>query len=118
MFFLGIRTKDIKKDHTEADEPMETNERDDVFLETVATILLRSFLFGLAFLLLWFYLYLIAPGWIFEMNARWFAIGKRDFDLINYCGMGFLKISILLFFFLPYLAIRSMLRERGRKRPT
>lgn len=95
---------------------MENDECYDVFLERVATILLRSFIFGLAFLLLWFFLYLTAPDWVFEINARWFAIGKRDFDLINYCGIGFLKISILLLFFLPYLAIRSMLRKKGRER--
>jgi len=97
---------------------MENNERNDVILQTVATVLLRSFLFGLAFLLLWFFLYLIAPGWMFEINARWFDIGKRDFDLINYFGIGFLKICILLFFLLPYLAIRSMLPRKGRKRTT
>jgi hypothetical protein len=97
---------------------MENNERNDVFLQAVATILLRSFLFGLAFLLLWFLLYSIAAGWMFEMSARWFNIGKRDFDLINYFGIGFVKISILLFFFLPYLAIRTMSRKKERKRPT
>jgi len=91
---------------------IENNERNDVFLQTVATILLRSFLLGLAFLLLWFILYLTAPGWMFEMNARWFNIGKRDFDLINYFGIGFVKIVIILFFFFPYLAIRSILRKR------
>jgi hypothetical protein len=97
---------------------MGNNERDDVFLQTLATVLLRSFLFGLAFLLLWFLLYLIFPGWMFEMNARWFTISKRDFDLINYFGIGFVKISILLFFFFPYLAIRSMLRKKEGKKST
>jgi hypothetical protein len=91
---------------------MENNGRNDVLLQTLASILIRSFLFGLAFLLLWFLLYLIVPGWMFEMNAKWFNIGKRDFDLINFFGMGFFKISILLFFLLPYLAIRSMLRKK------
>ena len=94
---------------------MNDNERNDVFFQRVATILLRSFLFGLAFLLLWFLLYLIAPEWMFETNAKWFNIGKRDFDLINYFGMGFVKISIILFFFFPYLSIRSMLRRKGKK---
>src|SRR4030042_4257209 len=94
---------------------MEDNERSDVFLQRVATILLRSFLFGLALLLLWFLLYLIVPGWMFEMNARWFNISKRDFDLINYFGMGFVKISIFLFFLFPYLSIRSMFRRKGKK---
>ena len=93
----------------------QNTERNDIFLQTLATILIRSFLIGLAFLLLWFLLYLVAPGWMFETNAIWFNIGKRDFDLINYFGMGFVKISILLFFFFPYLAIRSMLRRKERK---
>jgi hypothetical protein len=94
---------------------MQNDERNVIFFQTLATILLRSFLFGLAFLLLWFLLYLIAPGWMFEVNAKWFNIGKRDFDLINYFGMGFVKISILLFFFFPYLSIRSIFRRKGKK---
>ena len=94
---------------------MQNDERNVIFFQTLATILLRSFLFGLAFLLLWFLLYLIAPGWMFEVNAKWFNIGKRDFDLINYFGMGFAKISILLFFFFPYLSIKSMFRRKGKK---
>src|SRR5512139_691721 len=94
---------------------MKDAESNRIFLRTLATILIRSFFFGLAFLLLWFLLYLFAPGWMFELSAKWFNIGKRDFDLINYFGMGFLKISILLFFLCPYLAIRSMLRRRTGK---
>ena len=112
MLFLGIRMNNIERDNTEADKLMENNERYDVFLETVATILLRSFLFGLAFLLIWFISYLIAPNWMFQMNARWFNIGQRDFELINYFGVGFLKITLLLFFLIPYLALRSMLRKK------
>jgi len=97
---------------------MEKSERTDVFLQTVATILLRSFLFGLALLLLWFFLYLTTPNWMFELNASWFNVSKRDFDLINYFGMGFFKIGIILFFLLPYLAIKSMLRKKERKKLT
>ena len=94
---------------------MQNAESNDIFLQTLAKLLIRSFLFGLAFLLLWFLLYLIAPEWMFETNAKWFNIGKRDFDLINYFGMGFVKISIILLFFFPYLSIRSMLRRKGKK---
>ena len=95
---------------------MGNNERNDVFLQAVATILLRSFLFGLAILLLWFFLYLTTPNWMYELNASWFNVGKPHFDLINYFGTGFFKISIILFFLLPYLAIRSMSRKKGTKK--
>jgi hypothetical protein len=91
---------------------MQNSEQNDIFLQKLAAILIRSFLLGLAFLLLWFLFYLIAPGWMFEMNARWFTIDKRDFDMINYFGIGFVKISIILFFFFPYLAIKWTLRKK------
>jgi hypothetical protein len=91
---------------------MQNNERQDVFLQTLAAILIRSFLLGLAFLLLWFLLYVIVPGWMFEMNARWFNIDERDFELINYFGMGFVKLSVIIFFLFPYLAIKWTLRNK------
>jgi hypothetical protein len=95
---------------------MQNDEPNDVFLRTGASILIRSFLFGLAFLLIWLISYLIAPDWVFQMNARWFNISRRDFELINYFGVGFLKITILLFFLIPYLAIKSMLRKKKEAR--
>ena len=94
---------------------MQSDERNVVVLQTVATILIRSFLFGLALLVLWFTLCLIVPGWLFQVNSKWFNIGQRDFELINYCGMGVLKMAIIIFFLLPYLAIKSMLgKKEGR----
>jgi len=94
---------------------MQSDERNVVPLQTVATILIRSFLFGLAFLVLWFILYLIVPGRMFQINLKWFNISQPDFELINYCGMGVLKMGILLFFLLPYLAIRSMLGKKEER---
>ncbi len=94
---------------------MQSTERNDIFLQTLATILIRSFLFGLAFLLLWFVLCLIAPGWMFDTNAKWFNIGKRDFDLINYFGIGFVKISILLFFLFPLSGYKIDVAKKRKK---
>jgi hypothetical protein len=91
---------------------MDNRECNDIFFETLAKILITSFLLGLAFLLIWFLLYLIGTNWMYEINAKWFDIGKRDFHLINYCGMGFVKLSILVVFFFPYLSLRLVLRKR------
>ncbi len=116
MFFQTVVPKNKRqRQYAGGGIAVEKAECTDIYLQTLATILIRSFLFGLAFLLLWAVLYLIAPGWLFEINVKWFDIGKRDFDLINYFGMGFMKISILLFFLIPYLAIKSMLRRKERK---
>ena len=91
---------------------MDNNEGNYIFFERLAGILIRSFLLGVALLLLWFVLYLIAPQWIFEMNAGWFNTDKHTFDLINYFGIGFVKIVILLFFLFPYLLIKWALWKK------
>jgi hypothetical protein len=88
---------------------MGNRESNDLFLESLAGILIRSFLFGAALLLLWFVSYLFLPDWTYEMNTRWFNIGRHEFDLINYCGIGFVKMCILLFFLFPYLSIKLIL---------
>jgi len=56
-----IRMKSWEGQHGGGKLSMGNNERNDVFLQTAAAILLRSFLFGLAILVVWFLLYLIAP---------------------------------------------------------
>ena len=32
---------------------------------------------------------------------------------IHYCGMGFVKLAVILFFFFPWLAIRLVLRKQS-----
>jgi hypothetical protein len=88
---------------------MENREQNDLFLEMLAGILIRSFLLGLGLMLLWFLFYLVLPDWTYEMNTKWFNIGRHEFDLINYCGIGFVKMCILLFFLFPYLSIKLIL---------
>ena len=93
---------------------MDNRAYDDIFLETLARILIRSFLLGWALLLLWFVFYLFLPGWMYEMNTRWFNIDRHEFDLINYCGIGFVKITLLLFFLFPYLSIKLILWKKKK----
>ena len=90
---------------------MENRERNDLFLEILAKILIRSFLLGVGLLLLWFVSNLFLPDWTYEMNTKWFNISRQEFELINYCGIGFLKIILLLFFLFPYLSIKLILHK-------
>ena len=36
----------------------------------------------------------------------------HEVDLINYCGMAAMKVIAVMFFLLPYIAIRLVLRKR------
>ncbi len=77
--------------------------------DTLARILLRCFVLGYAVVLLWFVLYLIAGGMIYGV-ARWFHLEPHDVDLMNYCGIALVKTLVILFFLIPYIAIRLVRR--------
>jgi hypothetical protein len=62
-------------------------------LDIIAGMLIRCFLGGMALLLVWF---------------AWFQIPKQSFDAIHYAGMAVTKIAIILFFLLPWIAIKLM----------
>jgi hypothetical protein len=82
------------------------------FFDTLAKILLRCWIFGFLLLLLWFGIYMLAGGVIYRMHGSMFDLSKHDLDVIQYCGMGFVKLSVILFLFFPWLAIRLVLRKR------
>jgi hypothetical protein len=85
-------------------------------MEIMASILLRCFLLSFALLLFWFILYMTAADWIYCLHTRWFDIGRSAFDAIHYCGMALVKISAILFFLFPYLAIKLVLRKEMKVR--
>ncbi|HTZ16974.1 MAG TPA: hypothetical protein VMB78_00910 [Dissulfurispiraceae bacterium] len=94
---------------------MNDGQRNNITLEALAAILGGSFLISYAILIFWFLVYLYAPDWLYGLNTKWFAIGRKEFDLINYGGMAFLKILNLVFFLSPFLAIKFLLRKKNRK---
>ena len=91
---------------------MDNEQPNYITVESLATILGGAFLFNLAILLLWFGCILFAPEWFYKINANWFNIGRHEFDVINYCGIGFLKIINIVFFLFPYLSIKFVLRKK------
>ena len=91
---------------------MNGGERNNITLESIATILGSTFLLNLTLLFLWFFPVLFAPDWMYRMNVRWFAISRHEFDLVNYVGIAFLKIINIVFFLFPYLSIKLLLRRK------
>ena len=80
---------------------MSDRERNDLLFETLAKILFRSFVAGVALLMLWFLLFLLAGDWAYGIHSKWFDITKHDFHLMNYYGMAFVKITVFVFFLFP-----------------
>jgi hypothetical protein len=82
----------------------------DLF-DTLAKILLRCFVLGYFFLLLWFAVYIFAGDVVYAIGGRLFGLAQHELDMINYCGMAVVKVAVVLFFLFPYIAIRLVFRK-------
>jgi hypothetical protein len=91
---------------------MNDNRNRGISTGELATILGGAFLFNYGIVLIWFLIFKAVPDWLFGMNARWFAISRHEFDLINYGGIAFFKVINIAFFLSPYLAIKVWLRRK------
>ena len=91
---------------------MNGEKRDGITLKELATILGGTFLFNYTILILWFLLVLMSPEWLYGLSARWFPITRHEFELVNYCGIAFLKVINIAFFLCPYLTLKLMLRRK------
>ena len=81
-------------------------------LDVFADILIRCFFGGMGLLMVWFAAYVAAGDGIYRMHARWFQIPRQTFDAIYYAGMAVTKIAIILFFLLPWIAIKLVSQKR------
>jgi hypothetical protein len=75
-------------------------------LETLRGVLGWCTIFGWAILLLWWAMVVAAGDWMHGLHGKWFELSRSTFYAIHYAGMGLLKLLILVFNLLPYLALR------------
>ena len=83
------------------------------FFDTLAKILLRCWIFGFALLLFTFIVILLTGGIIDDIHGRMFGVTPHELDLILYCWLGMLKLFVLVFFCMPWAAIKLVLRKKG-----
>jgi len=90
---------------------MNTQSSHQECLETTARVLIRCFLGGAIFLLIWFIAYAVARDWMYVMQSKWFGISREQFELVNYCGIAATKIFIIVMFLIPYASLRLVLKK-------
>ncbi len=81
------------------------------FFDTLAKVLLRCWIFGFVLLFLWLAAVLVMGETIHTLHGPLFGLSNHELDVIFYGGMGLLKLCVLVFFFMPWLAIRLVLRK-------
>ena len=83
-------------------------------LRVLSKILLWCFLLGFLFLLIWLAFYMAAADFIFGVHGGMFDLTRHDFDIMNYYGMAYFKMTVFVLFLIPYIAVRLVLKsQRG-----
>src|SRR5204862_1729172 len=73
--------------------------------------LLKSFflwctLINYGILLVWAIVFIFAHDWHFRLVTLWFRkLSVEQYDMVNFVGIAFFKIAIILFSLVPYLAL-------------
>lgn len=67
--------------------------------------LLYCTLINYAILLIWFFAFTLAHGFVYRLHSRWFALSVEKFDALHYGGMAAYKIGVLLLNLVPLLAL-------------
>ena len=78
-------------------------------LEQLAKVLLRSWIFGMVVLLIWFGLYM-SGVYHHGFHESTFGLSQHETNVVHYCGMGLMKLTLFVVFFCPWLACKSVLR--------
>ena len=81
------------------------------WLDAVAKTLLRCWIFGFVLLMIWFGFFMLAPNIIYDLHGSMFGLSPHELNLINYCGMGLTKFASGVFFFIPWVSIKLVLRK-------
>ncbi len=82
-------------------------------LDYLAEILIRCFWYSVVLLTISLLIFLVAGDAAYEMHSTMYDISKHEFVLMYYYGMAFLKILMILFFLIPYIAIRVVLKKHS-----
>jgi hypothetical protein len=81
------------------------------FFDKLAKVLLRCGILGYVLLLLSVGIILIAGDPIYQLNGSLFGLSKHELELIIYECIVLMKVIVLVFFWIPWLAIRLVLRK-------
>lgn len=84
------------------------------WLEVVAKILLRCWIFGFLLNLIWAVVFMLAGNVICDLHGSMFGLSPHELNVIHYCGMGLTKFAVGVFFFIPWVAIRLVLSKAKR----
>ncbi len=85
-------------------------------IEKVRNALLWCTIINYGFLLVWFLVLVLGPGWRYQLWSGLIHLPIDQFYVINLAGIMLYKIGIILFNLVPYVALRIVGSECGTRR--
>ena len=89
----------------------EPNPTDD-FLDTLAKILLRCWIFGFVLLLFWWGAIALAGDLTLGIHGDMFGVTRPQLNVIHDCRILLTKLVVGLFFFIPWVSIKMVQKKR------
>lgn len=62
-------------------------------------------LINVALLVISFMFCAFAGDWIYQMHSKWYPIPREAFNVAIYCFVGLFKIFVIVFNFVPWIAL-------------
>ena len=81
------------------------------FFDTLGRVLLRCWIMSFALGLFSFVMFMLTGELIDNIHGKMFGLTPHELDLVVYCGLGFFKLFVFIFFLFPWIAIRLVLRK-------
>ena len=81
------------------------------WLEAVAKILLRCWIFGFLLLLFWFGAVTVFGDLALGLHGDIFDLPRPQLNVIHYCGILLTKLAVGVFVFIPWVSIKLVLRK-------
>jgi len=85
-------------------------------LDATAKILIRCVLMNLVVIVLWWCFFMISRG--HGLQTLIFNLTPHEVALVTHCGIAFVKLCNIMFFLVPYIAIRWVLKVRESQETT
>ena len=77
-------------------------------MEKISKVLFWCFIMGFAVMFIWLGMLLSAGDGMYQMHTKIFALetSKGTYMLLHLCGIALWKMVVILFFCIPWLAIK------------
>ena len=74
-------------------------------MDLLRNVLLWCAAINYGLLIVWVLLFILPHDWMYRFYGRWFRLSAEQFDAINFAGMVFFKIGVIVLNLVPYVAL-------------